>query len=92
MKVTVKIDTLGDYFLYKMRERKVSTRDVAKEISLSPSTVWRISQGMSFKIENLIPVAKWCGLSADELWNLLSCEKGKKEVPSHLISKKVIVK
>jgi len=72
MKVTIDITTIGDYLKLKMQERNKGVRDVALEIGMSPATVSRITTGHNFNLCWLIPLAKWCNLNPQELWDLLS--------------------
>jgi len=72
MKVIVDIVTVGDYLKFKMRERSKGVRDVALEIGISSATVSRITNGHNFNLSSLIPIAKWCDLGPQELWNLLN--------------------
>jgi len=71
MKKEIEIKTLGDYLKYKMFEREKSTRDVAKELGMTNSTLWRIASGLDFRIKWIIPVAEWCELNPEQLWDLL---------------------
>lgn len=71
MKVEVDINTFGQYFRWKMQERQVSTREVATELRMTPSTIWRIASGYPFNLKWLISIAKWCDLNPDQLWELL---------------------
>lgn len=71
MKVELEIKSFGQYFRYKMQERKTSTRGVAEELCMNPSTIWRIASDYNFALKWIIPVAKWCGLSPKQLWDLL---------------------
>jgi transcriptional regulator with XRE-family HTH domain len=69
--IEYEVNTLGEYLLFTMRQRGLSTRAVAKELKLAPSTLWRISTNRPFRINSIIPVAKWCGITPDLLWQLL---------------------
>ncbi len=75
MKLELEIKTIGEYFRYKMQERGVSTRQVAEELIMNPSTIWRIASGMNFDLKWLLPVAKWCELNPMQLWELLEESK-----------------
>ena len=71
MKIELEVKTLGEYLKYKMVERKVSYHDIAPEIGMSIATLSRILHNGAFEIKWIIPLAKWCGLSTDQLWDLL---------------------
>lgn len=71
MKVELEIKTFGDYFRWQMQQRNVSTRDVANDLEMNPSTVWRIASGQKFDLKWLIRIAQWCNLTPVNLWDLL---------------------
>ena len=71
MDKTIRIDTLGEFLFFTMTERRVQGRKVAKEIGTSPATISRIINGFGFEIKLIVPIAKWCGLNPQQLWELL---------------------
>jgi len=71
---TVQINSLGDLLFATMNERRKGIREVARAVGMSPATVSRITSGAGFELKWIIPIAKWCGINAQQLWELLERE------------------
>ena len=76
MQKTIEIKTLHEYLYWEMVERHVLGKDVAEAIGCDAATISRIinADGTGMRQKFIIPVAKWCGLNADQLWALLEGE------------------
>jgi transcriptional regulator with XRE-family HTH domain len=58
---------LKEVLVRAMHERGLSTREAAKEIGVSHSTVFRITRGDPFDVPTLIAVANWLGVRPSTL-------------------------
>ncbi len=75
MEIKLDIETIGQYFRWKMQEKGKTTRQVAEELCMNPSTIWRIASDKPFDLKWLIPIAEWCELTPQELWDFLDKAK-----------------
>lgn len=66
--------TLGDRLRWEINQRDAHLRDVAKQTGVAASTITRLLQGRSLTQSNIMPIAKWIGLTPDELWDYLDPE------------------
>lgn len=66
--------TLGEVFRYQIAMSRLNAKEVAEEIGISPSTISRIINGKVFWPRCIIPIARWCRLTPQELWILLEAE------------------
>lgn len=71
MEKTVTIRSLGELLFATMVERRMGVRGTGQAIGMSAATVSRITQGTGFEMKWIIPIAKWCGINATQLWELL---------------------
>ena len=71
MKVEMEVETLGELLSLKMLQASYGVREAGRAMNISPATVSRISNGHSMALRHIIPVAQWCELTPQELWNFL---------------------
>jgi transcriptional regulator with XRE-family HTH domain len=50
-----------------MKERRMSTREAAKEIGVSHSTIFRIINGSTFDVPTLVAIANWLNVRPSTL-------------------------
>ncbi len=58
---------LRDVLQREMRARGLSTREAAKQIGVSHTTVFRVIRGDAFDVPTLITIAKWLGVRPSTL-------------------------
>ena len=71
MIISSEAKTLNEVLRLTMQKRRYETKETAKEIGVSASTISRFVHGSSCAMNNIIPIARWCGLTPNELWGLL---------------------
>ena len=71
MEIVLNVNNIGQYLKLKMAEKNMGVREVAKEIGTSSATISRITAGKMFDIRLIRPIAMWCDISPEELFNLL---------------------
>ena len=71
MKMTAEVTSLSECLRFQMFLNNHSTRDLAKTLGVSNSTVWRIINGGSYFARLVIPIAKYCRINPEQLWDLL---------------------
>jgi len=71
-----RIHTMGELLKYTLFDRNMSQARAAEEIGagVSEATISRMIQEKGFWVRAIIPVAKWCNISPEELWALLERE------------------
>jgi hypothetical protein len=71
VELAINLSTIGEVLLFTMQRRKQTLRDVAPEIGCCAATLSRLTRGKECEARWLVPIAKWCELGAQELWDLL---------------------
>ena len=71
MDVRISVNSLGELLYATAAERHMSGRAAAKAIGLTIPTYSRIVNGGVFRLEWVLPIARWCGLTPQQLWDLL---------------------
>ena len=76
MQKTIQINTLSECLYWRMVEQHVQAKDVAALVGCAPSTISHITSGNGTGLHRqwIIPIARWCELTPDELWTLLEGE------------------
>ena len=70
----VTIKSLGELLYATAAERHLDGKTAALEVGLTTATYSRITNGSGFALKWIIPIAKWCGINAQQLWELLETE------------------
>ena len=66
----IKPTSLGNVLQIKRHELNKSMTDVAEATGISLSTISRVESGAQPDFQNGLAIAKWCGLSGDDLMSL----------------------
>ena len=69
--VAINVNSIQELLAATIATRGLKQKTAAQQIGLSESVVCRIIQGKWFSVRSLKPIACWCGLTPEELWELL---------------------
>ncbi|KKK53700.1 hypothetical protein LCGC14_3092160 [marine sediment metagenome] len=65
------VETLSQAMQVTMVLRKASIRDIAKELGMNASTVWRVTRyPLKSSAVNLLRIVNWMGIGNDTFWEL----------------------
>lgn len=71
MELKTEVNSIGELLYFHMMDRRKGVREAGRELGISPATISRITQGKGFEIKWLLPIARWCGIDAQQMWDLL---------------------
>ncbi len=74
MEHRILVYTLADALRAGIYKRRVSMRSAGRDMGISAPTMSRILRGRGFELKWAIPIAKWLGLTPQQLWDLLDAQ------------------